>query len=241
MTNNTELDQCLFWLYYSKGLLQVKLKQYKDSISAFAASLEAKNYSKVLIRNTEIAREELANHKQILRIIEKTIANKASSGDDLSIKSASMKLVEKYKQVINLYERILNKSNNISPLDFGLMFDIPLVENKLQNEKLQYGYAYYHKGLSQLAIENQKEALKSFNESSKLLPNFCPPYIQKANIYREQKKYTKAISQYDAAIRLDNNNAELYFNRSIVLFELGKPLEAKNDFNTYQSLNSAKN
>lgn len=121
------------------------------------------------------------------------------------------------------------------------MFDIPLVEDNIQNEKLKYGYTHYNRGLSQLvATENKKEALKSFNEANKLLAEFCLPYIQKANIYRDSKKYIKAASQYDAAIRLYANNAELYFNRSMVLFELGKPLKAKNDFNTYQRLNSAK-
>ena len=240
MSNNIELNHCLFWLYYAKGLLQVKLKQYNDSINAFAASLDSENYSRVLVRNTELAQEELSNHKQILRTIERTIANKASSGDELSINSAAVKLAEKYKQVINLYEQLLNKVSNVGSLDFGAMFDIPLVENNTQNKKLKYGYTHYHRGLSQLATENKKEALKSFNEANKLLPEFCLPYIQKANIYREQKKYIKAVSQYDAAIRIENNNAGLYFNRSLVLFELGKPLEAKNDFNKYQSLNSAK-
>ena len=92
MSNNIELNHCLFWLYYAKGLLQVKLKQYNDSIYSFASSLDSKNYSRVLVRNTELAQEELSNHKQILRTIEKTIANKASSGDELAIKSAAAKL-----------------------------------------------------------------------------------------------------------------------------------------------------
>lgn len=58
MSNNIELNHCLFWLYYAKGLLEVKLKQYNDSINSFAASLDSKNYSRVLVRNTELAQEQ---------------------------------------------------------------------------------------------------------------------------------------------------------------------------------------
>jgi tetratricopeptide (TPR) repeat protein len=239
--NHQHFHQCIFWLYYTRGLLQAKLKHHNDAIGSFTASIDTNNYAQVLMGNLELAKKELTNHRQILQSAEKTIANKSNSSSDIAIKAASVKLVEKYKQVIMFFQDILNKNDSITPLDFGLMFDIPLVENKLQNDKLQCGYAHYHKGISQIALNKQKEALKSFNEANKLLPDFCSPYIQKANIYREQKKYIKSVSQYDAAIRIENNNAGLYFNRSLVLFELGKPLEAKNDFNKYQSLNSAKN
>ena len=71
--------------------------------------------------------------------------------------------------------------------------------------------------------------------------DFCLPYIEKANIYKEQKKWKKSLKEYNEAISLESNNAELYFNRSLVLFELGRSLEAKNDFKKYQSLNSTKN
>lgn len=73
-----------------------------------------------------------------------------------------------------------------------------------------------------------------------MLPYFAEAYIQKAYIFKEQKQFKKALVQYDAAIRLEHENAELYFARSTLLFELGKTDEAKNDFNKYQSLNSAK-
>lgn len=42
--------------------------------------------------------------------------------------------------------------------------------------------------------------------------------------------------QYDAAIRLEYDNAELYFARSTLLFELGDREKAKDDFARYQKL-----
>ena len=97
-------------------------------------------------------------------------------------------------------------------------------------------WLYYAKAILQAELERQKEAIESFNVANKLLPDFCAPYIQKANIYKEQKKFKKALVQYDAAIRIDYNNAELYFNRSVLLFELGNKEKAKDDFARYQKL-----
>jgi len=238
--NHQHFHQCIFWLYYSRGLLQSKLKHYEDAISSFAATLDAKNYSKILIGNVELAKEELTNHRQILKTAERNIAGKFNSSVDLAIKANSVKLADKYQQVIKYFEELLQNNQNTTQLDFTLMFDVPVSEYDNQNTKIQYGYAHYHKGLSQIAIEKKKDAVESFNIANKLMPYFPEPFIQKAQIFKEQKQFKKALVQYDAAIQLESDNAELYFARSTLLFELGKTDEAKNDFNRYQQLQSDK-
>ena len=239
--NHQQFYQCIFWLYYARGLLQSKLKHYEDAISSFAASIDDKNYSKILIGNVELAKEELTNHRQILKTAERNIAGKFNSSIDLAIKANSVKLAEKYQQVINYFEGLLQNNQNTTELDFTSMFDVPVSEYDNQNPKIQYVYAHYHKGLNQIAIDKKKDAVESFNLANKLMPYFPEPFIQKAQIFKEQKQFKKALVQYDAAIRLEHENAELYFARSTLLFELGKTDEAKNDFNKYQSLNYAKN
>jgi len=209
-----QFHQSIFWLYYAKAMLQAKLKQYNDAIGSFTACLDAKNYAQVLMDNLDLAKDELANHMQVLKTAERNIAGKSSSSADLSAKATLVKLVDKYKQVILFFEQILNKAD-VAALDFGSMFNIPLINNESQNTRLQYGYTHYHKGLCQVEIEKQKEAIESFNIANKLLPDFCAPYIQKANIFKEQRSFKKALVQYDAAIRIEYNNAELYFSTGI--------------------------
>ena len=232
-----QMHQAIFWLYYGRGILQLKLKQHEDAASSFTASLDAKNYAQVLLDNDDLAQEELLNHKQIFKIAERNIANKLSSSADLSAKGAAVKLAGNYKQVIEYFALVLEgKATEKSEIDLHSMFDVPAGNNETQNTKLQYGYAHYHKGLSQVALDKKKDAIESFNIANKLMPYFAQSYIQKAYIFKEQKKFKKALVQYDAAIQLESDNAELYFARSTLLFELGKTEEAKNDFNRYQQL-----
>lgn len=238
MNNNANFDQCIFWLYYARGLLQSKLKYYDDAISSFAASIDNKNYAQLLVDKKELATEELTNHRQILKTAERNIAGKPNSSADISIKASSVKLAEKYKQVINSFEELLLNNQKETEFEFTSMFDVPVSEYDNQNPKIQYGYAHYHKGLNQIAIEKKKDAVESFNIANKLMPYFPEPFIQKAQIFKEQKQFKKALVQYDAAIQLESDNAELYFARSTLLFELGKTDEAKNDFNRYQQLQS---
>lgn len=238
MNNSANFDQCIFWLYYARGLLQSKLKHYDDAISSFTSSINNKNYAQLLMNKKELATEELTNHKQVLHTAEKTISNKSNSSADIAIKASSVKLAEKYKQVINAFEELLENNQKETEFEFTSMFDVPVSEYDNHNTKIHYGYAHYHKGLNQIAIDKKKDAVESFNITNKLMPYFPEPFIQKAQIFKEQKQFKKALVQYDAAIRLEHESAELYFARSTLLFELGKTDEAKNDFNRYQQLQS---
>lgn len=74
-----QFEVSVYWLYYARGLLQAKLKHHSDAISAFSACLDAKNYSQLLMNNMELAKEELTNHKQILRTAKVNIAGRSNS------------------------------------------------------------------------------------------------------------------------------------------------------------------
>jgi len=243
MNNNisSNFKQSIFWLYYAKGLLQAKLGQHTEAIQSFTACIDYKNYAKILTGNYDIAQQELCSHRQVFKALEKNVNNKISSSNGIEIQSSGNKLLQQYKQVMEFFIALINlrdKEQSINIPDFATIFEIPFKNDNKLNYKLQCGYAHYNKALSQIELKRQKEALKSLNMSNKLLPDFFSAYITKANIYKDQKEYIKAASQYDQAIRIDDNNAELYFGRATALFELGKTDQVKNDFDKYLSLNS---
>jgi tetratricopeptide (TPR) repeat protein len=243
MNNNTSshFKQSIFWLYYAKGLLQTKLGQHTEAVQSFTACIDYTNYAKVLTSNYDIAQQELRSHRQALKALKASVSNKINSINGIEIQSGGDKLLQQYKQVIEFFIELINLRNQDQPRnipDFAAMFEMPLTKNNSPNHELQCGYAHYNKALGHIKLKQQKEVLNSLNMSNKLLPDFSSAYITKANIYKDQKEYIKTIAQYDQAIRIDDNNAELYFGRATALFELGKANQAKDDFAKYKSLNS---
>ena len=241
MNNNRSFNfkQAIFWLYYTKGLLQTKLGQHNEAVQSFTVSIDYKNYAKIFTGNYDIAQQELCSHRQALKALEKTVNTKISSSSEIVLKSSAEKLLQRYNLALEFFIELVDlpdKGQIINIPDFAAMFEIPLEDDNNLNDKLQRGYAHYHKAHGQIKLKRQKEALRSLNMSNKLLPNFSSAYITKANIYKEQKNYIETVLQYDQAIRIDNNNADLYFDRSVALFELGKIEQAENDFDKYQSL-----
>ena len=106
MNNNisSNFKQSIFWLYYAKGLLQAKLGLHTEAIQSFSACIDYKNYAKVLTGNYDIAQQELCAHRQIFKALEKSVNNKISSSNGIGIQSKDNKLLQHYKQVMELVD-----------------------------------------------------------------------------------------------------------------------------------------
>jgi tetratricopeptide (TPR) repeat protein len=229
----------IFWVYYAQGLLYKSLQKYKEAIEAFDSALDFQQYYAVLCEDPASLKTELSTHQKILREISKSLNRKVANSNELASKNTAENALKTYDQITGLFSKELDDSieeGYLSISKFGVMFDIPFTGDEGQSFRLQCAYAHYNKALTLLLSKEAKQALSALDIASKLVPEFCQPYIEKANIYKEQKKYAKALVQYDKAIAIEYDNSELYFNRSVVLFELGKTTDAKNDFAKYQKL-----
>ena len=234
-----QIQSLIFSVYYAKGLLYSSLQKYKEAIKSFDSSLDFENYSHILSSNTGLLKEELQNHRQFFDSTSKAINGKIRNSNELSTKSNAQQYLDKYGQVIEYFVSLIDPEGNEVPAtapDFAAMFYIPLSDNDSQNFRLQCGHAHYNKALSQIVLQEQEEALKSLHITNKILPEFYLSYIAKAEIYKGQREFMKAVVQYDMAIRLEENNPDSYFNRSVLLFEIGKTKLAKEDFAKWQRL-----
>ena len=119
------------------------------------------------------------------------------------------------------------------------IFDMQLDNStpKIQNS-IKLGYVHYYKALSLIALQKYREAITSLNKTTKLLPDFYLAYIEKAKIYITQKKYQKVVQEYSKAIEIEPDETQLYFDRSVALFELGNTKQAKEDFAKWEKLSS---
>ena len=240
---NTINSALIFWLYYAQGLLYKSLQKHKEAIDSFDSALDFQQYYAVLCEDSTSLKTELDNHKQILSRVDKNLNRGIANANELANKNIVEKSFKQYSQITELFSSYLDNSTDkelLSTVQFGVIFDMPFTDNESQNFRLQCAYAHYNKALSQIALQEQEEALKSLHISNKLLPEFYPSYIAKAEIYKGQREFMKAVVQYDMAIRLEENNPDSYFNRSVLLFEIGKTKLAKEDFVKWQSLNDSK-
>jgi len=237
----TEDSAIIFWIYYAQGLLYAELQQNEEAVDSFDSALDFKQYYSVLCEDSNALQEEQKKHTAIANRVHKNLIKNIANFNEIDSKRAAGEVLVKYQQIINMFSDSLDNKLDMQLLslaNLGAMFDILFTDNQSKDCRLQCAHAHYNKALSILSLKEHAKALTSLDMTNKLAPDFYMAYVTKANIYKEQKKYEQAVAQYDKAIAIEYDNAELYFNRSVVLFEQGKTAEAKNDFAKYQELQS---
>lgn len=64
----------------------------------------------------------------------------------------------------------------------------------------------YSLALRHLRFNNEKAAIKAFEEAAKLDDDYPDPYFQMGNVYFKQNKMDKAVEAYDKSVELDPGN-----------------------------------
>jgi tetratricopeptide (TPR) repeat protein len=234
--NSTDLIERTFWLYYAQGLIYNSMQEYSRALHSFNTAINYENYGNLLVSNPGLLNDELLTHQELFDSTDKKINSKISSVDEVAIKSNAQILLLKYQQVIKCFEDIIE-----CPLaDFPCFIEIfdMVSGNSISAlvKDLQLGHAHYHKAITLVELKRHTEAITSLNQTNKLLPDFYQAYAKKANIYSIQKKYKKVVEEYSKAIELMPDNRQLYFDRSVALFELGLNDKAKKDYKKWQML-----
>ena len=79
---------------------------------------------------------------------------------------------------------------------------------------------YYNEGLKAFQQKNIILAIFSYTQPIQANPFIKETYNQRAVAYNEQKKYHRALRDYDQAIVLDSSYAIAYLNRANVKFKI---------------------
>ncbi len=88
---------------------------------------------------------------------------------------------------------------------------------------------FSHRGLSYQALGELTLALKDFNYSIELRPEFSEGYINRGFCLYQQKKAPEAISDFSTALKI-KISPEAYNNRGFILASLGKFSQAIQDY-----------
>lgn len=93
-----------------------------------------------------------------------------------------------------------------------------------------YGLTFYNKGLTQLVLKRNEDALASFSRAIELIPDYVQAYNDRAIAYYNLGMSTEAIADYDEAIRLNPSNTSALYNRGISYFRMNNIPQACSDW-----------
>src|SRR5919205_3796529 len=77
----------------------------------------------------------------------------------------------------------------------------------------------YKKGIDQMSNEKLEDAIRSFDLSIRIDPNYVDAWIKKGYAHFHLGEYTVAISSYDKALDIDLNNAEAWNLKGLAYYK----------------------
>lgn len=107
------------------------------------------------------------------------------------------------------------------------------LEEDYRAEKTEDEYTaedWFSKGVGELLGSNYAAAIESFSQSIERDPEFHSSYISRALAYGELGNEEQEKADYDAAIKLNTQDAQAYLNRGVIHGKLGQIEEALADF-----------
>ena len=101
--------------------------------------------------------------------------------------------------------------------------------------------AYNYDQLGQIDYLQQQddEAEKAFRHALRLEPGLGSSHFQLARVYLRESKYAQALTEIDAAKKLNPQSEAVYYVRGQILQKLGRTPEAKADMAKYTAMSNA--
>lgn len=214
-----EKDRNMLLAYYRAGSFLEIMKRHNDAAQAynmlFMAIPEfypvylplARNYRKSNMMEDALRITILGEQRGL------------KSAELISEKAYALEGLGRKKEAEKVYEHIL-KNDPDDPFALLYFARINNDEGKAQ-EALQYGSrliklkknqgkAYIEYGRSQMLLSKNEEALSSFNEASRYLPDEPEPDVYLGDLYFKMKRYSEASAHYLKVIEMAPDNVEAY-------------------------------
>ncbi|MEM7550526.1 MAG: tetratricopeptide repeat protein [Bacteroidota bacterium] len=98
---------------------------------------------------------------------------------------------------------------------------------------------WFHLGLSYSGLQKFDSSVLAFDRSILLNPAFYKALSAKGNMYHKSGNYRTAIDLYSQALKLDAENANVFYNRGVSFYSLGHKQLACSDFENAANLGLA--
>ncbi len=137
----------------------------------------------------------------------------ALSVEELISASISLDTLEKYAEILEVYDRVLAIEPN-------------------------YAFAWTMKGTALTNLDRYEEALSAHDRALALDANYAAAWANKGTALINLHRYEEALSAYDRALALDANNAFAWKNKGIALQILKRYEEALSAFDRALALDA---
>ena len=89
-------------------------------------------------------------------------------------------------------------------------------------------------------MDKDTEAEKSYQQALRLQPHMLNPHLGLAKVYQRRAQYEKALSELEAAGRIDPGSSRIHYLRGQVLLRMGRKAEGKKEIDTSVAMSSAR-
>lgn len=198
--------------HHNLGVAYFKTQRYQDAVSAFDKAAVNKPTEPEIFYNRAQAQQQLKNYPAALADIEKAI--------QLNLKKPKSDI----QLALGITYAGLNRHQEAIAA-----FDLALEEKKSPD-------IHYQKGNSYAALNDMASAIKCYNETVALKPDYTDAWNNMGNAYATQGNFSAALPAYDKALALDGSAANVWFNRGMARNSAGDKKGACEDWQKSKSL-----
>jgi tetratricopeptide (TPR) repeat protein len=229
------------------GLVEIKLKNYKQAISWLDSAIQLKSKEADYFVNRGIAKEAMEdttaiqdyrtaislrpNHALALHNIAVLKRKKGQSGSDLdelekAIESDSSML---YPYLERAYQRMEGGYYKGALEDYNQALEIEAKDPEI----------WLNRGHVKEKMDDLKGAYSDYTRAIELDEKFEKAWLNRGNVLSRQGKLEEAIEDYGVAITYNPEYAAAYYNRAIARQRAKKSVEACQDLNKAEALGLA--
>src|SRR5688572_21487046 len=122
---------------------------------------------------------------------------------------------------------------SLVPLLIGLLTLVAGAAEKKKEKTSDHPYELLQSAQRAYSLGDKSKAIDLVNKVLKADPQNAEAYFARGRIYEGDRKFDKAVSDYDQALAINPFNGEAYQARGVVKFRLAYLTEAIEDFDKY--------
>jgi tetratricopeptide (TPR) repeat protein len=247
-TQSITLDSSLFGSFYNRGFCFYELGQVENALSDYSSAIKLEDENFQTHFNQALCLLKLHNIKGALNSLTNAEKTMPTHPDILLQKANCLYQLGAYKNAVNYYTKALTHfedsvmiyfargSSYYQTKAYDLAFQDLSTYLATKNSPL---LAYEYAAVAAFEMDSFEICNHYFAQQIELgqtpvgenLKILVTSLVKFGIIQLEQKNVEKAMELFTYAISVDPLNKEAYYNRGLILLEMGKRFDACEDFN----------